>query len=390
MMDNNYFNANWNYPTSIRNGNGRISELTSACTELGITAPLLITDPGLANMGIVQNCITDCLQAGLKIGLFDKVKSNPTGQNVSDGVKAYHLGEHDGVIAFGGGSALDAAKAVALMIGQQGSLWDYEDVGDNWTKVNTSDMASIIAVPTTSGTGSEVGRASVITDEDNHIKRIIFHPKMLPEIVILDAELTLGLPKLLTASTGMDALSHALEAYCASGYHPMAKGVAIEAIRLIKNYLPRACANGKDKEARTQLMVASTMGSMAFQRGLGAMHALAHPLGAFYDSHHGLLNAILMPYVLVANQSAITEDIGRLSRYLELEDASFNGFLQWIISLRTELEIPNKLSDIGINTDRAVEIGKMAFRDPCASSNPIAMSENMYQQIFIAAVNGEL
>jgi alcohol dehydrogenase class IV len=389
-MDNNYFNANWNYPTSIINGNGRITELANACAELNIKAPLFITDPGLASLPMVQNILLDCSVAGFRVVLFSKIKSNPTEKNVNDGVETYHLGRHDGVIAFGGGSALDAAKAIALMVGQQGYLWDFEDVGDNWTKVNTEKMAPVIAVPTTSGTGSEVGRASVITDDDNHIKRMIFHPKMLPEIVILDAELTLGLPRPLTAATGMDALSHALEAYCAPGYHPMAEGVAVEAIRLIKNFLPFACANGQDIEARTQLMVASTMGSMAFQRGLGAMHALAHPLGALFDSHHGLLNAILMPYVLIANQSAIESNIERLSRYLELEDTSFNGFLEWILDLRKQLDIPNTLKEIDINTDKASEIGEMAFNDACAGTNPIALSASMYQQIFVAAVNGDL
>ncbi len=299
------FNANWNYPTNIRYGIGRINELAEVCQTLGMCAPLLITDPGLAELPMVKQAVESCQQAGLRCGLFSQIKTNPTRENVIDGVAAYRQAEHDGVIAFGGGSALDGGKAIALMVGQERPLWDFEDVGDNWRRVQTRTMAPVVAVPTTSGTGSEVGRAAVITDAQQHIKRLIFHPDMLPSIVILDPQLTVGLPAKLTAATGMDALSHALEAYCAPYFHPMAEGIALEAMRLIKNYLPRATANGEDLEARAQVMVASTMGGTAFQRGLGGMHALAHPLGALYDSHHGLLNAVLMPYLLMANRKAL-------------------------------------------------------------------------------------
>ncbi|WDD96949.1 iron-containing alcohol dehydrogenase [Thalassomonas actiniarum] len=387
-MDFNQFDANWNYPTTIRNGIGRIKELPLACKELGMKAPLLITDPGLADTPMVQQALENCRREGLRCDIFSGIKSNPSGENVTDGVSAYWQGEHDGVIAFGGGSALDAAKAVALMVGQDRPLWDFEDIGNNWTRVRSETMAPLVAVPTTSGTGSEVGRASVITDEAQHIKRIIFHPKMLPAIVILDAQLTTGLPEKLTAATGMDALSHALEAYCAPYFHPMAEGIALEAIRLVKNYLPRATADGNDIEARAQMMVASTMGATAFQRGLGGMHALAHPLGAVYDSHHGLLNAILMPYVLKANRSAIETRIERLARYLELPDSSFDGFVNWILALREQLNIPHALSDIGIDATRASDIGEMAQNDPSAGGNPIPFTAQEYTDICLSAING--
>ena len=387
-MDFNQFDANWNYPTNIRNGIGRIKELASACKELGMKAPLLITDPGLADLPMVQETLENCRREGLRCDIFSGIKSNPNGENVSHGVTAYWQGEHDGVIAFGGGSALDAAKAVALMVGQDRPLWDFEDIGDNWTRVRSETMAPLVAVPTTSGTGSEVGRASVITDQEQHIKRIIFHPKMLPAIVILDAQLTTGLPEKLTAATGMDALSHALEAYCAPYFHPMAEGIALEAIRLVKNYLPRATADGNDLEARAQMMVASTMGATAFQRGLGGMHALAHPLGAVYDSHHGLLNAILMPYVLKANRSVIETRIERLARYLELPDSSFDGFVNWILALRQHLNIPHALSEIGIDVTRVTEIGEMAHNDPSAGGNPIPFTAQEYADICLSAING--
>ncbi|NRA82469.1 MAG: iron-containing alcohol dehydrogenase [Gammaproteobacteria bacterium] len=388
-MELNQSNANWNYPTNIRYGIGRINELGAACIELGIRAPLLVTDPGLAQLPMVEQATVHCQQAGLRCGLFSQIKANPTAENVSDGVAVYQQGEHDGVIAFGGGSALDAAKAIALMVGQVRPLWDFEDVADNWTRVNIDTMAPLVAVPTTSGTGSEVGRAAVITDSQRQLKRLIFHPKMLPALVILDPELTIGLPPNLTAATGMDAFSHALEAYCAVNFHPMAEGIALEAMRLLKDYLPRAYADGQDLAARAQVMVASTMGATAFQRGLGSMHALAHSLGALYDSHHGLLNAILMPYVLQANRSAIETRIERLSRYLELSDPSFDGFMAWVIALRRALAIPSTLAEIGIGADQVVKISEMAVADPCASDNPISFSAEQYQALFLAAINGD-
>ena len=409
-MDINKFTANWHFPTAIKAGIGRINDLAQACKELGIQAPLLVTDPGLAALPMVEHAIEHCKKAGLRCDLFSAIKMNPNGENITQGVKAFRQGNHDGIIGLGGGSALDAAKAIALMVGQNRPIWDFEDVGDNYLRVNTESMAPVIAIPTTAGTGSEVGRASVITDENHQIKRIIFHADMLPKIVILDPQLSIGLPAQLTAATGMDALSHALEAYCSPSFHPMAVGIAIEAIRLIKDYLPRAVDNGKDIEARAQVMAAATMGATAFQRGLGAMHALAHPLGAVYDKHHGLLNAILMPYVIKANRLAIEPAIIRLTRYLDLPDTGtdikartaetavtkiekvdeFDTFLQWIIDLRQQLNIPHSLSDIGITAERADDLGEMAYQDPSSAGNPIAFNAQQYSAILNAAITGEL
>jgi alcohol dehydrogenase class IV len=382
--------GNWNYPNNLRTGAGRIAELAKCCQELGMSSPLLITDSGLADLPMVKNAVQSCIDAGLSCGLFSQIKSNPNGENVIDGVAAYHAGNHDGVIAFGGGSGLDAAKAVALMVGQKLPLWDFEDVGDNYLKVIEEGVAPIIAVPTTAGTGSEVGRASVITDEKEHIKRIIFHPLMLPTIVILDPELTVGLPPHITAATGMDALSHNLEALCSPFYHPLAEGIAVEGARLVKEYLPRAVNDGNDMEARTQMLVASMMGATAFQKGLGGMHALAHPLGALYDAHHGLLNAILMPYVLQANKEVIKERIERLARYMDLEDSSFEGFLAWVLDMRSQLKIPHSLAEINIDTTQQSLVAAMATEDPSAGGNPIKFTTDQYQQIFINAVAGKL
>ncbi|MEX6503955.1 iron-containing alcohol dehydrogenase [Pseudomonas zhanjiangensis] len=389
-MDPNQYRMNWNYPTSVRVGPGRITELPEACRALGMSAPLLVTDPGLAALSMIDQALLQCRDDGLKAGLFSAIKGNPTGQNVMDGVAAFKAGGHDGVIAFGGGSALDAGKAIALMVGQSRPLWDFEDVGDNCNRVNVAGMAPVVAVPTTAGTGSEVGRASVITDEVEHIKRIIFHARMLPALVILDPQLTLGLPAKVTAATGMDALSHSLEAYCSPLFHPMAEGIALEGMRLVQQYLPRAVSHGADVEARLQMLVASTMGATAFQRGLGAMHALAHPLGALYDAHHGLLNAVLMPYVLQANQARIGPQMERLARYLGLAKPGFAGVLDWVLQLRSEVGIPHSLADIGIDDSRIEQVGQMAEVDPSAGTNPTAFSAGEYSALFERALRGKL
>ncbi len=382
-------NVNWNYPTAVRVGAGRVNEIADVCAEFGIIAPLLVTDPGLSEMGMVRQLVGDCEQAGLKIGLFSGIKPNPTGENIEDGMVAYRSGRHDGIIALGGGSGLDAGKAIAVAVHQRCTLWDLEDVGDNWLNADPDRIPPIIAIPTTAGTGSEVGRASVIVNERMERKVIIFHPKMLPGCVILDPELTTGLPARLTSATGMDALSHNLEAFYSPVYHPMAAGIAIEGIRLIKENLAQAVRDGTDREARMQMLVASSMGATAFQKGLGGMHALAHPLGAIYDAHHGTLNAILMPYVLIANRAAIESSTVRLARYLGLAP-DFDGLLDWVVTLRKEIGIPNDLRQIGIDQTRLEDVGEMAVADPSASTNPIRFSAKAYSEIALKAVKGTL
>lgn len=383
---------NWNYPTPIAVGAGRLQELPTVCAELGITAPLLVTDPGLAALPLITETLQQCRDAGLQIALFSDIKPNPTGANVAAGQQRYIEGGHDGVIAMGGGSGLDAGKAIALMAHQTCELWDIEDIGDNWLRANAELIAPVIAVPTTAGTGSEVGRAALIIDEAQQRKVIVFHPAMLPARVILDAQVTLGLPAHLTAATGMDALSHNLEAYCSRHFHPMAEGIAVEGIRRIKTALPRVFADGSDLAAREEMLVASTMGATAFQKGLGAMHALAHPLGAVFDAHHGMLNAVLMPYVLAANRPAIEDNIIRLARYLALPP-SFEGFMEWILALRAELQIPHRLDAVITEVKGGTPmsaIGAMAVRDPSAGSNPIDFSAADYQRILDAALKGDV
>ena len=380
----------WNYPTAVKVGIGRIAELPQWCASLGMRRPLLVTDPGLAPLPMVADAAAACAAAGLPTAVFSRIKGNPSGRNVEDGVAAYRAGGHDGVIAFGGGSALDAGKAIALMAGQERPLWDFEDVGDNHLRVKVEGMAPVVAVPTTAGTGSEVGRAAVITDEAARCKRIVFHARMLPAVVILDPALTAGLPPKLTAATGMDALSHNLEAWCSPLYHPMAAGIALEGMRLVKDWLPRAVSDGSDLMARTQMLVASAMGATAFQRGLGAMHALAHPLGARHDAHHGTLNAILMPYVLQANRAAIEPRIEAAARYLGVPDASFTGFLGWVLALRDGIGIPHTLADIGIDASGADTIGALALADASHATNPVPFSAAQYAAIFRGAVEGRL
>jgi alcohol dehydrogenase class IV len=382
--------GSWNLPTIITAGAGTIAQLAECCEQLDVKRPLLITDPGLAVLPMVDEALSQCRAAGVDAGLFSSIKGNPTGQNVSDGLAAYNEGGHDGVIAFGGGSAIDATKAIALMAGQTRSLWELEDPEASWTLIEDAAVAPIIAVPTTAGTGSEVGRAALITDEQRQVKKIIVHAKLLPSRVILDPQLTVGLPPSITAATGMDALSHNLEALCSSVYHPMAEGIAVEGIRLVKEYLPLAVADGNNITARMQMLVASSMGATAFQKGLGAMHALAHPLGALFDAHHGLLNAILMPYVLKANQQEIAGRIERVARYIGLTDTSFDGFLSWVLRLRELVGIPHTLSSIGIDYSQKQRIGTMAIEDPTAQTNPVAFTAAQYSDLFARAVSGDL
>jgi alcohol dehydrogenase class IV len=380
----------WNYPTRILHGPGRIAELADACRALGIKRPLLVTDAGLKSAPITARARDVLVAAGMDAPIFADIKSNPVGANVDAGVAVYRAGGHDGVIAFGGGSGLDAGKAIAFMAGQTRPIWDFEDIGDWWTRADPAGIAPIVAVPTTAGTGSEVGRASVVLNEASHEKKIIFHPKMMPGIVISDPELTVGLPAPVTAATGMDALTHCFEAYCAPSFHPQADGIALEGLRLIADYLPRAYANGGDIEARSRMLAAASMGATAFQKGLGAVHAISHPVGALYDTHHGLTNAIVLPYVMVHNRDAIAEKCARIARMLELPDPGFDALLAWVLALRKELGIPNTLQEIGVDAECAAEIGRFAEVDPSAGGNPIEVKAPALERIFRACVSGRL
>jgi alcohol dehydrogenase class IV len=382
--------GNWNYPTSIRFGAGRIAELPEACTSLGMRRPLLVTDPALARLPMVADAVQSCREAGLHCEVFAELQANPVEVNVTAGVDAFRRGAHDGVIAFGGGSALDTAKAIALMVGQTRPLWDFEDREDWYTRVDTARMAPVVAVPTTAGTGSEVGRASVITDTRDHTKKIIFHPRMLPALVILDPELTVGLPPKITAAVGMDALSHNLEAYCAPGFHPLADGIAVEGMRLVKEYLPRAVANGADLEARANMLVASSMGATAFQKGLGAMHSLSHPCSANLDTHHGLTNAVVMPYVLAWNREAIAAKLARLAAWLGLEDRSYAGVQNWVLELRRQIGIPHTLAGIGVEEKHARPFAPQALSDPSTGGNPLPMTAADFEQLYLNCIRGEL
>ena len=383
--------GNWGYPTSIRFGAGRIRELPDACRELGVERPLLVTDPGIAALPMVAGAVAACEEAGLGCVVFADVRANPVEANVDEGVDAFRAGEHDGVIAFGGGSALDAGKAIALMVGQTRPIWDFEDREDWWTRVDEAGMVPVVAVPTTSGTGSETGRASAITDtRGDHVKRIIFHPAMMPARVILDPELTAGLPAHLTAAVGMDALSHCLEAFSSPVFHPLAQGIALEGMRLVHDALPAAVADGADLAARARMQVAASMGSTAFQKGLGAMHSLSHPCGAVLDTHHGLTNAVVMPYVLAFNRPAIEDRMTALARYLGLENPSFSAVLDWSLDLREQIGIPHTLKDIGVDEPHARRLAPMAAADPSSPTNPVPLDAVALEGLYLRAINGVL
>jgi len=390
MTDASKLIGNWNYPTRVRFGVGRIKELASACRSLGITRPLLVTDPGLAKLPMVADAVAANAREKLPTAVFSAIKPNPVGRNVEDGLKAYRAGGHDGVIAFGGGSAMDAGKTIALMAGQKLPLWDFEDVGDNWQRADPRGIAPIVAVPTTSGTGSEVGRASVVIDEATHTKKILFHPKMQPGLVICDPGLVVGLPPKITAATGMDALAHCLEAYSVDAYHPMADGIALEGMRLIHDWLPEAVRNGGNLQARAHMMAAAAMGATAFQKGLGAIHSLSHPVGALYDTHHGLTNAVFMPYVLVFNRPAIAERMTRLARYIGLKKPSFQAVLDWTLALREKFGMPHTAAELGVGPDRLDDISRMAENDPTAPGNPVPAKAAEMRRILDAAMTGRL
>ena len=380
-------NINWNYPTPIWFGPGRIKEIQKACDDLNILNPLIVTDPGILKTNIITK-LNNNLKTTAKI--YSEVQGNPTGKNVKDGVYFFNSFQNDGVIAVGGGSAMDTGKGIAFMAKQTKPIWDFEDIGDYWTRANSDVIFPIIAVPTTAGTGSETGRAGVFTNEETKVKKIIFHPKMLPSTVILDPELTLPLPPHLTAYTGMDALAHCLEAYCSNLFHPLSQGIALEGISIIKKYLQKSFSNGDDIEARGNMLAASSMGSIAFQKGLGAIHSLSHPVGSLYNTHHGLTNAVFMPYVLKKNRNAIEDKLIALSRYIELSNQSFDGFITWILDLRESLKIPHTLEELIHEDTKLEEMSAMALEDPTAGSNPINLNQSDFLKLYQDSFKGIL
>lgn len=377
--------GNWSYPTAVKFGAGRISEIADACKSAGISKPLLVTDKGLASMEITTKTLDLIEAAGLGRGMFSEVDPNPTDKNADDGVKFYREGGFDGVIAFGGGSGLDLAKVIAFMAGQTRPLWDFEDIGDWWTRADADAIAPIIAVPTTAGTGSEVGRASVITNSTTSEKKIIFHPKMLPAVVICDPELTIGMPKFITAGTGLDAFAHCVEAFSSPHYHPMSQGIALEGMRLVKEYLPRAYQDGTDIEARAHMMSAAAMGATGFQKGLGAIHAISHPVGAIYHTHHGTTNAVCMPAVLQFNKSAIKERFDMASAYLNIE-GGFEGFCAYVDDLNASMSVPKTLTELGVKDPDIDRLVKDALADPSTGGNPIEMTAENTKALILACI----
>ena len=373
--------GNWSYPTAIRFGAGRISEIADACRESGISKPLLVTDRGLADLDITRRTLDLMDAAGLGRALFSEVDPNPNDRNADEGVRAYRDGDYDGVIAFGGGSGLDIGKVIAFMAGQNRPIWDFEDIGDWWTRADANAIAPIVAVPTTAGTGSEVGRASVISNSESLEKKIIFHPKMLPSVVICDPELTVGMPQFITAGTGLDAFAHCVEAYSSPHYHPLSQGIALEGMRLVKDNLPQAYNNASDIDARANMMSAASMGATAFQKGLGAIHALSHPVGAVHHTHHGTTNAVFMPSVLAFNADAIRQRFNQVAAYLDI-DGGFDGFCQFVNDFNESFAIPKTLSDLGVSNPDLDSLVESALRDPSVGGNPVEMTAENTRALF--------
>ena len=378
-------NMNWNYPTNVWFGVDTSKEIQKACDTLGIKNPLIVTDPGLLQTSIIDE-INSSLSSNTQI--YSDVQGNPTGSNVTNGVKVFLEGNHDGVIAIGGGSGMDAGKGIAFLAHQSKPLWDFEDIGDWWTRADSSVIKPIIAIPTTAGTGSEVGRAAVFLNEENHKKKIIFHPKMLPQIAILDPSLTLNLPKSITAGTGMDALAHCIEAYSSPFYHPMAEGTALEGLRLVKENIQEVYHNGNNVEARSHMLVASMMGAAAFQKGLGAIHSITHPVNSLYKTHHGTTNGTVMPFVLNYNRSTIEEKFTRLANFLDIKNG-FEGIIDWIIELKKEMEIPETLKDMGVNEGDEIKLAPLAQEDPSTGANPLEMTVERFQELILNCISGK-
>ena len=378
-------NMNWNYPTNVWFGVDRSKEIQKACNTLGIKNPLIVTDPGLLQTSIIDE-INSSLSSNTQI--YSDVQGNPTGSNVTNGVKVFLEGNHDGVIAIGGGSGMDAGKGIAFLAHQSRPLWDFEDIGDWWTRADSSVIKPIIAIPTTAGTGSEVGRAAVFLNEENYKKKIIFHPKMLPQIAILDPSLTLNLPKSITAGTGMDALAHCIEAYSSPFYHPMAEGTALEGLRLVKENIQEVYHNGNNVEARSHMLVASMMGAAAFQKGLGAIHSVTHPVNSLYKTHHGTTNGTVMPFVLNYNRSTIEEKFTRLANFLDIKNG-FEGIVDWIIELKKEMEIPETLKDMGVNEGDEIKLAPLAQEDPSTGANPLEMTVERFQELILNCISGK-
>ena len=382
--------GDWTYPTAIRFGAGRIRELPNACKAVGLKRPLLVTDSGLAKLPMVGDALMALRRAGIEVALFSDLKPNPTGAHVEAGVRVMRAAKNDGVIAWGGGSALDAGKTVALMAGQIGALWDFEQTGDGWTRANLAGIHPIIAVPTTAGTGSETGCTSMITNTETRTRQVIFHPKMMPSIVIADPELTVGLPARLTAGSGMDAFTHCLEAYCAPAYHPYAEGIAVEGLRLVKENLPRVVKEGRNIEARAHMLAASQMGSTATQKGRGVLHALSHPIGVALDTHHGLTKAVILPYVLAFNRAVIDDRIQRLARWLGLRTTTFDGFMEWVLEFRRQVGIPHTLAELGVKDSHLDRFAEMATADSTGGGNPVPADVPEMRKLYAAAVAGRL
>jgi len=385
-----YLTSAWNFPTRVVTGAGRIADLPEICRAYGIGKPLVVTDKGLASSTLIADIVERLKTASLPVAVFAEVKSNPTESNLNAGVAAFRAGGHDGVVAVGGGSGLDVGKCVAFMQAQTRPVWDFEDIDDWWTRASTVDVAPIIAVPTTAGTGSEVGRAGVITNEATLEKKIIFHPTMMPKVAIEDPELAVGLPRFLTIGTGMDALAHCFEAYCVNMFHPLADGVALEGVRLVEQYLPRAAKNGADLEARAYMFAAASMGATAFQKGLGAMHSVAHPIGARYDAHHGMTNGVMFPYVMQVNREAIAAKMPLVARVLDLPRHDFDGVLDWILAFRKKLGVPHTLAELGVKESDVPAIAADAVKDPTASANPRRLSRSEFETLTLAAIRGDL
>ena len=374
----------YNFPTIIRFGAGSSGELGDYLLTHHLTKPLVVTDPIVAQLDFFKLLMKDLERKKIQPEVFFDLHKNPVKSDVYKGTDVYDQTTRDSVIGIGGGVALDVARAIVLRVNHREDLFKYDDLigGDVYV---TNDVPHFIAIPTTAGTGSEVGRSAIIADDVTHQKKILFSPKLLAKIVFADPLLTMNLPANVTAATGMDALTHNMEAFLAKMSHPLCEGIALEGIRLIDESLTKA-VNKSDLESRSKMLIASLMGAVAFQKGLGVVHSLAHPLSSLLDTHHGLANAVNIPYGMRFNAEGFEDKFRRIARTLNLKDETGDAVVKYLFNLNSEIGIPHKLSKIGVRQEHIEPLADLAIADFAHPNNPKPVTRENFRQLYLEAL----
>ena len=377
----------YNFPTTIRFGAEASNELPDYLQKNNLLKPLIVTDPVVVQLDFFKKIIASLQKKNISAEIFHDIHKNPVKSDVYKGTDVYDATDRDSIVGIGGGVALDVARAICLRINHREDLFKYDDLigGDVFV---TNDVPHFVTIPTTAGTGSEVGRSAIIADDITHQKKILFSPKLLAKIVFADPLLTMDLPPFVTAATGMDALTHNMEAYLAKMHHPMCEGIALEGIYLISQSLERA-VNKPDLESRSNMLIASLMGAVAFQKGLGVVHSLAHPLSALLDTHHGLANAVNIPYGMEFNIAGCEEKFKRIALTLGLKKQTGEAVVDYLFDLNSKINIPHKLSEIGVKPEHIETLADLAIADFAYPNNPKPVSREDFRELYLKALRGE-